>query len=424
MIEPAIQVEGISKQYHLGQGISAQHTLGERLYECIGNTYNKLTRRTAQHKSAPRETFWAVKDINFEAETGKVFGVIGRNGAGKSTLLKILSQITEPTHGRAIMRGRVGSLLEVGTGFHPELTGRENVFLNGAILGMKRREVAEKFDEIVGFAELEKFIDTPVKRYSSGMYVRLAFAVAAHLEPEVLLIDEVLAVGDAGFQQRCLGRMSEIADGGRTIVFVSHDMGAVARLCDRVMLLEGGETDLIGTPSEAIERYHTLVSNWRENPEGVFTGPLADDIRFEDLTINGIDAEGPRVFNPHDTLTMTIKGIAKTNVPRFRTTFCLYKDNIRLLSKHDAPEPIDLPAGPFTSEITLPAYLLRPGDYRVSIGGHRDALRQYIWGRDLMGFTVTEQWSEHFDKKDVGMINVPGYGTRTLGKDTDNSIAA
>ncbi|MFK7788658.1 MAG: ABC transporter ATP-binding protein [Phycisphaeraceae bacterium] len=416
MTPSAIQVERLSKQYRLGQVVAAQPTLGERLYGVAGSALNKLTRRTPT-ASTKGDVFWALDDVSFEAEQGKVFGVIGRNGAGKSTLLKILSRITEPTSGEALMHGRVGSLLEVGTGFHPELTGRENIFLNAAILGMKRREVAAKFDDIVAFAELEKFIDTPVKRYSSGMYVRLAFAVAAHLEPEVLLIDEVLAVGDAGFQQRCLGRMSEIAQGGRTVLFVSHDMGAVARLCDKVMLLDGGQVELIGEPQQAIDRYLQLVSNWRDDPAGVFNGPLAQVMRFSELTINGADNTKSRIVHPQQPIKLHVNGSVDRMVPNFRTTFSIFRDGVRLLTQHDTPVPTDLPAGRFEAETEIPAYLLRPGRYSISIGGYRDGMREYIWGTDLMDFTVSEMWSENYDPINLGLINLPGYGTRRTEHD-------
>jgi len=214
-----IKVEHLSKQYKIGVDRTYK-TLQDSLTGALKSPLS-LFKRTNNDNS----TFWALKDVSFNIEEGEVVGIIGRNGAGKSTLLKILSRITEPTEGKITMRGRVASLLEVGTGFHPELTGRENIYLNGSILGMKKREINDKFDEIVKFAEIEKFLDTPVKRYSSGMYVRLAFAVAAHLEPEILIIDEVLAVGDAGFQKKCLGKMGEVAKGGRTVLFVSHNMG-------------------------------------------------------------------------------------------------------------------------------------------------------------------------------------------------------
>lgn len=416
MTQSAIQVERLSKQYRLGQVVAAQPTIGERFYGMAGAALNRVTGKTPSDPTKG-DAFWALDDVSFDAEQGKVFGVIGRNGAGKSTLLKILSRITEPTSGEATMHGRVGSLLEVGTGFHPELTGRENIFLNAAILGMKRREVAAKFDDIVAFAELEKFIDTPVKRYSSGMYVRLAFAVAAHLEPEVLLIDEVLAVGDAGFQQRCLGRMSEIAEGGRTVLFVSHDMGAVARLCDRVMLLDGGRVELIDEPQQAIDRYLQLVSNWRDEPAGVFNGPLAKTMRFHELTLNGIDNTKPRIVHPQQPIKLHVTGSVDRIIPNFRTTFSIFRDGVRLLTQHDTPVPTDLPAGRFEAQIEIPAYLLRPGRYSISIGGYRDGMREYIWGTDLMDFTVSEMWSDNYDPINLGLINLPGYGSRRTEND-------
>ena len=420
MTPPAIHAESLSKQYRLGEGVSVNRTLGERLYGLAGSACALLRPGTsaAGRTSKQREAFWAIKDVSFEAEPGKVLGVIGRNGAGKSTLLKILSRITEPTEGTATLRGRVGSLLEVGTGFHPELTGRENVYLNAAILGMKRREVATKFDDIVAFAELERFIDTPVKRYSSGMYVRLAFAVAAHLEPEVLLIDEVLAVGDAGFQQRCLGRMSEIAEGGRTVLFVSHDMGAVARLCDRVMLMDGGQVQSITDPQTAIDQYLALVADWRRDPSGVFNGPLSETIRFFDLTINNVGNNAPRIIRPNQPIRLHVTGETTRAVPSFRTTFSVYRDGVRVLTRHDTAIPTDLPAGRFEAEAEVPALLLRPGRYTVSIGGYRDGMREYLWGTDLMDFTISELWSDQYDPINLGLINLPGYGSRTVAGGT------
>lgn len=245
MTEAAIRVENLSKKFKIGPQQSRYDTLRDLLMDLV---------RKKKDRKQERE-FWALRDVSFEVKRGEVVGVIGRNGAGKSTLLKILSQITEPTSGRAVINGRVGSLLEVGTGFHPELSGRENIYLNGAILGMKREEIRRKFDEIVDFAEIEKFLDTPVKHYSSGMYVRLAFAVAAHLEPEILLVDEVLAVGDAAFQTKCMGKMGNIAGEGRTVVFVSHNMSAIQRLCQSTLLLAGGELRQFGQTGEVINKY-------------------------------------------------------------------------------------------------------------------------------------------------------------------------
>ena len=253
----AIRVEGISKQYRIGKREKYQ-TLRDTLTEAIAAPFRKAAKllQGETTKDADLEnTIWSLKDVSFEIKQGEVVGIIGRNGAGKSTLLKILSRITEPTAGCAEIRGRVGSLLEVGTGFHPELTGRENIYLNGAILGMRRMQINRKFDEIVSFSEVEKFIDTPVKHYSSGMYLKLAFAVAAHLEPEILLIDEVLAVGDAGFQKKCLGKMGDVAKAGRTVLFVSHNMMAIQSLCTRGILLKEGRVAFEGSQDQAVMQY-------------------------------------------------------------------------------------------------------------------------------------------------------------------------
>jgi len=244
----AIQAEGISKQYRIGQFNAAYHTLRDTV--SLG-----AQRVMGRREEAEEREIWALKDVSFQVAEGEVLGIIGRNGAGKSTMLKILTRITTPTEGRAEIRGRVGSLLEVGTGFHPELTGRENIYLNGAILGMRRSEIRRKFDDIVEFSGVEKFLDTPVKRYSSGMYVRLAFSVAAHLEPEVLLVDEVLAVGDFEFQRRCLGRMEDLSQSGRTVVFVSHNLQAISRLCDRALLLEHGRATMDGASKDVVAHY-------------------------------------------------------------------------------------------------------------------------------------------------------------------------
>jgi lipopolysaccharide transport system ATP-binding protein len=254
MSQVAIQASHLSKMYLIGRAQQRQDTLRDLLVDLARRPF----RRDGQQDQA--DQLWALKDVSFEVMHGEVLGIIGRNGAGKSTLLKILSRITEPTQGRAVINGRVGSLLEVGTGFHPELTGRENIYLNGSLLGMRRAEIERKFDEIVAFAEIERFLDTPVKRYSSGMYVRLAFAVAAHLEPEILLIDEVLAVGDLEFQKKCLGKMGEVASFGRTVLFVSHNMNAVQRLCSKALMLDQGQIVSYGKTDKVVSDYYTQVA--------------------------------------------------------------------------------------------------------------------------------------------------------------------
>jgi lipopolysaccharide transport system ATP-binding protein len=251
MDQPIIEVEKLSKRYQIGVQRDSQVTLRDALARRFSSE--------AREAAKSRQDFWALRDVSFSVDRGEALGIIGRNGAGKSTLLKVLSQITPPTEGRITMRGRVASLLEVGTGFHPELSGRENIFLNGAILGMTRKEIAQKFDEIVEFSEVSRFLDTPVKRYSSGMYVRLAFAVAAHLQPEILIVDEVLAVGDGEFQKKCLGKMGEVSRGGRTVLFVSHNISAVASLCTKALLLKTGQVLFSGDVSEGLKEYAASV---------------------------------------------------------------------------------------------------------------------------------------------------------------------
>jgi lipopolysaccharide transport system ATP-binding protein len=251
-MRPIIKVENISKQYSIGGPYQAYGTLRDSIMSAARAPIKKLRGASRSHA---RRAFWALRDVNFEVTQGEVIGIIGRNGAGKSTLLKILSRITEPTTGRVELYGRVGSLLEVGTGFHPELSGRENIYLSGAIIGMRHKEIERKFDEIVAFSEMENFLDTPVKRYSSGMYMRLAFAIAAHLDPEILIVDEVLAVGDAAFKKKCLGKMGEVAQGGRTVLFVSHSMAAIQQLCTSAILLSAGKITQKGDTENVITYY-------------------------------------------------------------------------------------------------------------------------------------------------------------------------
>ena len=254
MSRPAILAQGLGKHYRLGEHVPYR-TLREMVSQAVAASFRGRRRRGPGPASEDAQEIWALRDLSFEVRPGEALGIIGANGAGKTTLLRILARITEPTEGSASIAGRIGSLLEVGTGFHPELTGRENVYLNGAVLGMKRAEIRRKFDEIIAFSGVERFVETPVKHYSSGMYMRLAFAVAAHLQTEILLVDEVLAVGDAAFQLKCLNKMSEVTGGGKTILFVSHNMEAVTKLCGSGLLLEGGKMVLMGTPQACIDRY-------------------------------------------------------------------------------------------------------------------------------------------------------------------------
>jgi lipopolysaccharide transport system ATP-binding protein len=333
MSSPVIIADRLGKAYQLGAKMDRNATFRDAIVSAIKSPMKRLRARIGE-PTGGADTFWAIRDISFEVNKGEVLGLIGRNGAGKSTLLKVLSRITEPTEGRAVLKGRVASLLEVGTGFHPELTGRENIYLNGAILGMRQSEIKSKFDAIVEFAEVTKFLDTQVKRYSSGMYVRLAFAVAAHLEPEILIVDEVLAVGDANFQKKCLGKMSDVVRDGRTILFVSHNMDAVAGLCTHTMIA-GGKAGPRLTPDEGIKQYLSMTA------EGANL-PLKDKPRqqnrkrppiFTGLTITGesghpnvVESGGRVTFEVEvadceDLKTGAMCGIAVTNDRGARIAF-------------------------------------------------------------------------------------------------------
>jgi lipopolysaccharide transport system ATP-binding protein len=296
MSDIAIRVESLSKQYRIGARQEGYKTLRDQVAHGITSLFSRNGHQTRPNskfeiRNSKSDTIWALHDVSFEIKPGEVVGIIGRNGAGKSTLLKILSRITEPTEGYVEIHGRVGSLLEVGTGFHPELTGRENIYLSGAILGMKRLEISRKFDEIVAFAEVEKFIDTPIKHYSSGMYMRLAFAVAAHLEPEVLLVDEVLAVGDADFQRKCLGKMENVAHEGRVVLFVSHNMAAVQRLCTRGCLIESGKLAFVDDVDKVVSFYLKSV---QERADFVSLAERTDRSGNGSLRFTGVT-----LFNKH-----------------------------------------------------------------------------------------------------------------------------
>jgi lipopolysaccharide transport system ATP-binding protein len=296
MSDVAIQVDGISKRYRIGGPNTRYVVFRDQLVSMAKAPKRVFERKTEKQ----RNEFWALKDVSFQVRHGEVLGIIGRNGAGKSTLLKVLSRITEPTAGRVEIHGRVGSLLEVGTGFHPELSGRENIYLNGAILGMTRRDIKHRFDEIVGFAEIDMFLDTPVKHYSSGMYTRLAFSVAAHLEPEILIVDEVLAVGDAAFQRKCLGKMGDVARDGRTVLFVSHNMTAVQHLCETCTLLDHGRVVAQGETKRIIEEYHDHTEPVRQ------TSLAAREDRSGDGRLRFTDIDLLRTYADTTTSTSTL----------------------------------------------------------------------------------------------------------------------
>jgi len=356
------------------------------------------------------EEFWALKDVNFEIERGEVVGIIGRNGAGKSTLLKILSRITEPTEGCVTIKGRVASLLEVGTGFHGELTGRENIYLNGAILGMRRAEIRRKFDEIVAFAEIEKFLDTPVKRYSSGMYVRLAFAVAAHLEPEILLVDEVLAVGDADFQRKSLGKMSDVAKGGRTVLFVSHNLGAIRRLCSRAFLLENGKLAFGGSVDEALTAYERLYKSLaRSIASASFTGPLAGQIQF-DQVICRQDGVVVSELNPQRDSEIELHYFAFRSFPTFDVQLALFRDGLHVTSCFDTLDEPPIRSGHFISRFKIPGNIFRPGIYTLGIGARTS--NAWVWGSDVAILDCSERLAEGPAHRYSGIVGIPYMAQR------------
>ncbi|HWA10686.1 MAG TPA: ABC transporter ATP-binding protein [Opitutaceae bacterium] len=379
MGEPVITVENLGKRYLL-----AHEQRHDTLRDTITQGARGLLRRWTRQQQAASEEFWAVRDVSFSVNRGEVIGIIGRNGAGKSTLLKILSRITEPTQGRVRIRGRVASLLEVGTGFHPELSGRENVFLNGAILGMRRAEIRAKFDEIVAFAEVERFLDTPVKHYSSGMYVRLAFAVAAHLEPEILIVDEVLAVGDADFQAKCLGKMESVAQQeGRTILFVSHNIAAVARFCQRGILLDHGRVALDGRTDLAINGYVSAGRGASDaevelSREGhVSQAPL----RLLSLALN---SSAPLVNRRPFTATLRFTADKPLAGVGFGLGFCNI-DGRRVVTLESDYHGQFIPvsgAGEHVVQVSFPVLDLVPGRYRVDVGAYGTGHESYHYAPD------------------------------------------
>jgi lipopolysaccharide transport system ATP-binding protein len=427
---PAIKVSGLSKLYQVGARQQGYKTLRESLADAFWSPVNRIRKSFVQRdladgaegqtedrgqrsevsKSSPEprtlnpepsarlsgENFWALKDVSFEVQPGEVVGIIGRNGAGKSTLLKVLSRITEPTSGNIELRGRVGSLLEVGTGFHPELTGRENIYMNGSILGMSRREIHRKFDEIVAFSEIEDFLDTPVKRYSSGMYVRLAFAVAAHLEPEILIVDEVLAVGDASFQDKCIRKMREVSSHGRTVLFVSHNMVAVQSLCTRGVILEQGRVTFTGDAKEAVTAYHDRIHVLKDRAGHRFrlTGNVTKhhpDLAIHEVRIlsgGEIRDAGYPIGAP---LEIELDCTAKA--PLVQPVFGIRISRVagpHVTTLHSRRSGACLPPsllGDFTIRCSLSELLLPAGDYLLHLGIKSGNTWQYV-ADDAATFTI------------------------------------
>jgi ABC-type polysaccharide/polyol phosphate transport system ATPase subunit len=350
----AIEVEHLSKRYRLGESMP-----GRTFREAVAGSVRGLGRRR------PREELWSLRDVSFQVPEGQSLGVVGRNGAGKSTLLKILAMITQPTAGRSRTRGRLAPLLEVGTGFHPELTGRENVYLNGAILGMSRRDTARRFEEIVAFAGVERFVDTPVKRYSSGMYLRLAFSVAAHLEPDILVVDEVLAVGDAEFQAKCLGRMATVEREGRTVVFVSHNLEAITRLCARAVWLDQGATKAIGPAGEVVDSYLGALGQETEQSVEDRAGPVAlRSVRVVDAVDRPVE-----VMRRDQPFTVEVRFLVRAIVPGLDVAVHLYNiHGVEVLSEAWGDTALDRPNDPaeYVARLQIPP-LLNVGEYTVGV---------------------------------------------------------
>lgn len=360
-----ISVENLSKKYIIGHQRRERYTnLRDVIAQGASRTLGKLAHPFSKVQDDPtHEEFWALKEVGFDIQQGDRVGIIGRNGAGKSTLLKILSRITEPTSGKVSIKGRVASLLEVGTGFHPELTGRENIFLNGAILGMSKAEIRKAFDEIVAFAEVEKFLDTPVKRYSSGMYVRLAFAVAAHLEPEILIVDEVLAVGDAQFQRKCLGKMEDAGKDGRTVLFVSHNMAMISNLCQKGILLEGGRISLQGDVSLVINKYYQGT-----NEKSELSGRRIESDSVELLGVELVGLSGNSEITIHDELTIRMRyKIKKVVDARCVPNFHFFSSDGSYIFVSSAPGITKLPPGIYLADCKIPGELLNEGVYFVGV---------------------------------------------------------
>jgi len=406
MSDIAIRVENLSKLYHIGELHQRHDTLRDALTDSMARITRIARKNNSNNSRQKEDAIWALKDVSFEVKRGEVVGIIGRNGAGKSTLLKILTRITEPTSGRAVLHGRVGSLLEVGTGFHPELTGRENIYLSGALLGMHKQEIERRFDEIVDFSGVEKFIDTPVKRYSSGMYVRLGFAVAAHLDPEILLVDEVLAVGDAQFQKKCLGKMGDVAKEGRTVLFVSHNMVAVQSLCGRAFLLDEGEISARGGVKTVVATY--LQSGLIEGTvteriwEDIDSAPGNETVRLRRIAVR------PENGKPGDAITMQTPIRVEVEYwnllpgEHLHTTLHVNNDHgIIAFTASDGFEPdpnlhLHPPMGLFLTVCHIPRNLLNSGYHYITLLFVRNVRSTRFNFENVVGFEVIDSHERTF----------------------------
>jgi lipopolysaccharide transport system ATP-binding protein len=412
MPETLISINALGKKYLI------DHRFERSQYKSLRDTITDgsraaLSRFIPNGKTIPRHTvedFWALKDVSFDVKQGEVVGIIGRNGAGKSTLLKVLSRITDPTEGEVRIRGRVASLLEVGTGFHPELTGRENIYLNGSILGMSKAEIKRKFDEIVAFAEVEKFLDTPVKRFSSGMYVRLAFAVAAHLEPEILIVDEVLAVGDTQFQEKCLGKMRDISSGdGRTVLFVSHNLATVKSLCSSGVLLKNGRVVYQGSTSDAIQEY--ISTSIQHSGHWIRNGPGGKDIRFESVSLTDLQGTIKSDFDFSEPICIDLRATILKDLKDAEFAIRVINQEGHTIfttgNSDDARRYLPLSAGPTHYIVTIPQAFLNPGRYLLKIAAVVPKICLHDLIDDELSFVVHETGSlnEVLHDDRVGLVH-------------------
>jgi len=405
-MKPIIRVENLSKQYLLNKTNKSHDTLRDSLVEIVRAPFARLSGR----ESSTTETLWALRDINLEVKPGEIVGIIGRNGAGKSTLLKILSRITEPTTGRIELYGRVGSLLEVGTGFHPELTGRENIFLNSVILGMSRKEIKRHFDEIVAFAEIEKFLDTPVKRYSSGMYVRLAFAVAAHMNPEILIVDEVLAVGDLAFQNKCLGKMEDVSLSGRTVLFVSHNMPAVTRLCSKALLLEGGSLVHEGPTEDVIRTYvEGAFATGSSREWRLEQAPGSEELKLISVSITNTDGSFVSSASVEDELQVKLRYFVAVPNLKFRCAVVFFTQGTCAFASVEPVEEVRENPGTYSSVVKIPKNLLAEGEYmlNISIFSSRGVKQHHVQLQSVVAFHVFDPMTGNSARGD--------YAERVLG---------
>lgn len=395
-----IRTEGLGKRFKLGE-IQAYKALRDTITDAVKAPLVRLGAMLRGEPRTPRhhrEFLWALKDVSVDIRAGEAVGIVGGNGAGKSTFLKVLSRITEPTEGEAEIRGRVGSLLEVGTGFHPELTGRENIFLNGAILGMSKVEILAKFDEIVAFSGVAKFIDTPVKHYSSGMYMRLAFSVAAHLEPEILMVDEVLAVGDAAFQRKCLGKMNEVAGAGRTVLFVSHNMAQIRRLCPRVIWLSGGKVREDGPGNEVVDHYLTKDESGQlpRRAYEVADAPGDDTVRLRTVSVNGPSGEATGRYNMDDTLEVRCECEILKSLDNFHVMLSVHSQEGVLVfcsasfDHYGFDRDLHFEPGRHLFRCAVPAHFLNRGLFSASLSGQIPGVRFVFREERVVTFEITE----------------------------------